>query len=291
MVRSCIICGKELTGKQRTLCADRECHKERKKEIASKYRRNHSEEIKRRGCEYYRNNKIERQKYKRKYYQNNTERIRERSHRYYQNNIEKIRKYNRVYCLDNRERIQVQRAEWRQNNSEKVKKCKQDYYQNNLEKIKEDRYNYRQNNIERIRAYDSRRYRLSRDLPEDADLHKETSIEIIMREWLQENDIEFIEQYYINLENSTWTFVDFYIPELNICLYCDGDYYHLLPNAKKCDGNQNRILPQMGYNVVRMTEVKILEGDRPWCIIQMFEDGEITKRSVPLIENFILGQD
>jgi very-short-patch-repair endonuclease len=89
-----------------------------------------------------------------------------------------------------------------------------------------------------------------------------------MRRWLQESDIEFIQQYSINLENSTCTHVDFYIPELNICLYCDGDYWHgpKRPDIQERDAKINRILEGMGYSIVRMTETEILDGNRPWWI-------------------------
>jgi very-short-patch-repair endonuclease len=179
----------------------------------------------------------ERQKdYECRYRQSNPEKIKEKGRKYYQNNLEKKKESSRKYRQDNPEKAKKQSSEYRQNNSEKIKKQKY------------------------------MKYRFDRGLSEDADLYKESSIERIMRGWLQKNNIEFIAQYYINLENSTWTHVDFFI-EPNICLYVDGNYYHLLPNAKKCDENQNRILPQMGYNVIRLSEVEILNGIRPNLIL------------------------
>ena len=221
-IKVCIICGKELTGKQRTLCSE-ECRKKRKKEYDYEYRRNNVEKIK---------------NYSHEYYQDNAKRIKKRNHEYCQNNLKKINGYKRKYRL---------------NNPEKIKEKDHIYYQNNQEKIREHQ-----------REYGYKKYRLDRGLPEDADLHKESSIERIIREWLQEKNIEFIAQYYIDLRElgANWTYVDFFI-EPNICLYCDGNYYHLLLNAKKCDEEQNRILPQMGYNVIRLTETEILNGVRP----------------------------
>ena len=223
MNKFCVICGKELIGRQRKLCSDKECRKKRKSE------------------------------WDHKYYLNNQERIKRNTHKYYQDNQEKMRDHNRNYSYV-----------YRQNNQEKIKEQQREYCQNNPKKVKEYKHEYYQNNLEMIKENGHKRYRRSRGLPEDADLHKESSIERIIREWLQKNNIEFIAQYYINFENSTWTYVDFYIHELNICLYCDGNYYHLFPNVKKCDANQNRILPQMGYKVIRLSEAEILNGNRPW---------------------------
>ena len=213
MIKFCIVCGKELTGKQRILCFDKECHRERKKCYDHEYRQDNVERIKERD---------------REYQQNNRERIREQKHGYYQDNQEKIKGLRREYYWNNQENSR-------------------EYYQNNREKTLEN---------------DHKRYRKSRGLPEDADLHKESSIEIIMREWLQENNIEFIPEYYIDLENLTWTHVDFYIPVLNICLYCDGDYWHSLLEVQERDIRINKALEEMGYRVIRLTETEILEGQQ-----------------------------
>lgn len=200
--RFCIICGKELTGRQRKLCSE-ECRRKRTHKYCHDYRQNNPEKIKEISRNNYQNNRAERLRYKSEYYQNNQDKIKKYSGEYYQNNRELI--------------------------------CK--------------------------------KYRRVRGLPEDCDLYNESSIECIMRKWLQENNIDFIAQYYINFENSTWTYVDFYISKMNVCLYCDGGYYHLLPKAKKCEAEQNKILPQMGYSVIRMTGDEILAGDRPWELI------------------------
>jgi len=231
--RFCIVCGKLLLDGQRKLCSE-ECRKKKKREYNRRYYQDNREWELVRGHEYYRNNR---------------NKANENSHRYYQNNIEKIKEYNSNYYQDNREKINMSIREYQRNNQEKIKEYQHEYYRNNQEELNE---------------YSRGWYRRVRGLSEDSDLHKESSIEKIMREWLQENNIEFISQYYISLENSTWTHVDFYIPESNICLYVDGNYYHSLPNAKRCDEEQNRILPQMGYIVVRMGETEILEGNRPW---------------------------
>lgn len=217
MTKFCIICGKELTGRQRKICSNRECHIKRKSELDHKY------------------------------YLNNQKRIKENCHNYYQNNREKINENSREYRRDNSEKVKESICKWRQKNPEK---------------IKEGGRNYRHKNLEEIKEKDRKRYRNIRGLPEDCDLHEESSIEVIMREWLQENDIEFIPQHYIDLENSTWTHVDFYIPGANICIYVDGDYWHSLIEVQERDIRNNRILEEMRYDVIRVTETEILEGNK-----------------------------
>ena len=225
MNKICVVCGKPLTGKQRTLCSNRECHRERKRD------------------------------YDREHYQKNTEKILKNRHTHYRKNAEKIKEYNREHG-----------RKYRLNNPEKKKEYLCEYYQRNKERIKKHYHEYYLSNREKILKCRHKRYRCIRGLPEDWDLSRESSIEVIMKRWLQESDIEFVQQYYINFEDTTNTRVDFYIPEANVCLYVDGDYWHALPEVQERDVEQNKILASLGYSVVRMTETEILDGNRPWWI-------------------------
>ena len=216
-IKVCIVCGKELSKYWRVYCSN-ECAKEG----ALKRRRDR--------------------------YQSDPEhrkRDNERSYKYYQDNRKERLEYGYEYRQNNRERENARSCEHYQNNTEEIKK----YYQNNRERKNENNRNYRQNNLEKVKEKDRKYYRRVRGLPEDADLHKESSIEIITREWLQENNIEFIEQYYINLKKlgANWTYVDFFI-EPNICLYSDGGYYHgpERPDIQERDVRINRALESGG---------------------------------------------
>ncbi len=51
--------------------------------------------------------------------------------------------------------------------------------------------------------------------------------------------------------------IDFYLPDYNIALYCDGDYWHSLVNVKNRDNYFNKKLSESGYNVVRISEHEI----------------------------------
>jgi len=49
---------------------------------------------------------------------------------------------------------------------------------------------------------------------------------------------------------------DFFI-EPNICIYCDGNYWHKLPNIAEKDKKINEILKFAGYKVIRLWESEI----------------------------------
>lgn len=234
MNKYCIICGKLLNGRQKVLCSI-ECRKER----ANK-----------RSREWIQDNLEKKREYDRNRRQNNQKREKERVREWRQNNLEKVKESNSKYY---------------QNNREKKLEYSQEYYQNNREKKLRRQHEYRQNNSEKIKESSSRYYRRLRGLPEDADLSKESSIEAIIREWLQDNNISFEQEFYINLEDFTWTYADFFI-EPNICLYVDGDYWHgsNRPDIQERDERINQALENMGYNVIRITETDILKGNRPW---------------------------
>jgi len=62
------------------------------------------------------------------------------------------------------------------------------------------------------------------------------------------------------------TRVDFYIPGLNTIVYCDGDYWHNLPNYIERDKRQNRLLKKAGYTVLRFWEHDINKTEAK-CVI------------------------
>ena len=153
------------------------------------------------------------------------------------------REYKRQYLKYWRERNKEYIRQYREENNERLKQYDKLYYEAN----KEDK-----------RQYTRRWYRRKLGLPEDWDLSRESSIEVIMKRWLQDFNIEFVEQHYINLKilGAHWTRVDFFI-EPNICLYSDGDYRHGLEK-----GN---------YIVIRISESDILGGIRPIEILELVQ--------------------
>jgi very-short-patch-repair endonuclease len=95
---------------------------------------------------------------------------------------------------------------------------------------------------------------------------RDTKIELLLKEWLIENEIEFIPQY-----NTGYGSVDFFIPP-NICLFADGDYWHgpKIPEQLERDALQNENLKMKGFNVIRLKENEIKQGKRPTEIIEYY---------------------
>jgi very-short-patch-repair endonuclease len=46
--------------------------------------------------------------------------------------------------------------------------------------------------------------------------------------------------------------------EPNLVVFCDGDYWHNLPNYKDRDKRQNKELKKLGYKVCRLWEHEII---------------------------------
>ena len=81
---------------------------------------------------------------------------------------------------------------------------------------------------------------------------KFTSIELKIAQFLKELNIP----YKTHKAVMGITQPDFFI-EPNICLYCDGDYWHNLPIAIKRDKKINSILKFGGFRVIRLWEHEI----------------------------------
>ena len=96
---------------------------------------------------------------------------------------------------------------------------------------------------------------------------KRTDIELMIEYWLLNNEIFYEFQRYINLP-STYTKIDFFI-EPNICLYCDGNYYHELEKRKMADERITKELESLGYRIIRLWGSDIHDGVRPWEILRL----------------------
>jgi very-short-patch-repair endonuclease len=83
--------------------------------------------------------------------------------------------------------------------------------------------------------------------------NKRTSIEIKMAEELALREIEYIEQY--NLGNKFA--LDFFLPEYNIVIECDGDYWHRRPEAIGRDKSRNAYIKACGFPLFRFWESEI----------------------------------
>jgi G:T-mismatch repair DNA endonuclease (very short patch repair protein) len=82
---------------------------------------------------------------------------------------------------------------------------------------------------------------------------RRTKIELRIEEILKKNNIPFK----TNLPILSITIPDFYLPQINAAIYCDGFYWHNLPRNKARDIKQNKILKQNNINVIRLPESEI----------------------------------
>ena len=84
-----------------------------------------------------------------------------------------------------------------------------------------------------------------------------TSIEKKVYEELKTRGILFEKQKLINGR----FLVDAYIPSLNLVIEADGDYWHSLDRVKKRDKTKNAYLTKCGYNMLRLSESEINNGE------------------------------
>jgi DNA mismatch endonuclease (patch repair protein) len=87
---------------------------------------------------------------------------------------------------------------------------------------------------------------------------KDTSIEISVQKELRKRKIKFKKHYPIIGQP------DIFI-EPNLCVFCDGDYWHNLGNRIKSDKRVNKKLKELGYEVIRFWEHQIRE-DVVYCV-------------------------
>jgi len=83
-----------------------------------------------------------------------------------------------------------------------------------------------------------------------------TSIEKKLYEELKTRGLLFEKQRLINGR----FLVDAYIPNLNLVIEADGDYWHSLPKSIEKDKIKNTYLLERGYNLLRLTGTEINNG-------------------------------
>lgn len=64
---------------------------------------------------------------------------------------------------------------------------------------------------------------------------------------LKDNSVNFIHEYKI-LSYS----IDIFLPDYNVCLEIDGEYWHSFPEKKKFDKNRDKKIKELGYKVIRL---------------------------------------
>lgn len=87
---------------------------------------------------------------------------------------------------------------------------------------------------------------------------KSSPIEDIMENELNKQNIAFIKQYEIRVNDKKFTVIDFFIPNSKIAVYCDGTEFHKDPQRIIMDKQQDRILQSQGYCVLRFSGSEIV---------------------------------
>lgn len=88
-----------------------------------------------------------------------------------------------------------------------------------------------------------------------------TSIELKMMDELDRHEIKYIEQYNLGDKFS----LDFLLPEYNIVIECDGDYWHNLPYVLTRDKRKNAYIKACGFPLFRFWEHEI-NADVEACV-------------------------
>ncbi len=88
-------------------------------------------------------------------------------------------------------------------------------------------------------------------------IRRPTSIEKSVHEELIRRGIfNFVPEFHISNGNGKSYFIDFMILP-NICIECDGDYWHNVEGAKESDQIRDSYLTSQGYKILRFTETEI----------------------------------
>ncbi len=84
---------------------------------------------------------------------------------------------------------------------------------------------------------------------------KETKIEKILYEFLSSGGVIFEKQKPIGS-----FIVDAYVPEINLVIEADGNYWHGTPRGLETDARKNLYLTKNNFKLIRLTETEILNS-------------------------------
>lgn len=92
-----------------------------------------------------------------------------------------------------------------------------------------------------------------------------TNLEKIVADLLQQEALQVIPQHKIGRHK-----VDFYLPDTQLVIECDGTFWHQNEEAKAKDARQTALLRSHGYDVLRLSERDILDR-LDWCREQIIQ--------------------
>ena len=94
----------------------------------------------------------------------------------------------------------------------------------------------------------------------EREIRKETNIERMVREELSLLGLEYIQEYKWKVSpRRRWSYsIDFFLPDLNIAIDVDGEFWHSSVAAKAIDARKDLRLRKAKFKVVRIPERDIL---------------------------------
>lgn len=84
---------------------------------------------------------------------------------------------------------------------------------------------------------------------------KDTTIELMIKDVIEKNNFKYEREKSIGKYRC-----DFYLPEYNLIVECDGDYWHSLPEVAARDIKKDHFLTEKGYKIARIKECEIREN-------------------------------
>lgn len=96
--------------------------------------------------------------------------------------------------------------------------------------------------------------------------NEDTLPERIMENYLLFNNVLYVKQYKYGMG-----IADFYLPEENIIIECDGEYWHSKPEVIERDIKKNNFLEEQGYIVFRFSDKEIL-SDVESCVNKIYKN-------------------
>lgn len=148
--------------------------------------------------------------------------------------------------------------------AKKLRGRKQNLSPEQLEKKSENskKYGYQKGHVHSREVLEKiRKARVNQVLPREY-----TSIEKKVYSLLEEVEINFTPQYPLEGICVPDAFI-----EPKTAIFCDGDYWHNLPNYKKRDAKINEKLKDLGYRVVRLWEHEI-NDDISFCLERILNE-------------------
>lgn len=97
---------------------------------------------------------------------------------------------------------------------------------------------------------DEKSKNMQRGLREGQKKKMDTTIEIKIRNQLSEAKIKYLHPF--DLKNKF--LCDFFLPDFNLIIECDGDYWHSLEKVKEKDIRENRLAKEENYDMLRIPE-------------------------------------